>query len=195
MDESKKTDKGTGRIHVSHHGEKSAPHSEEHPKEETITLSLKEYEELKAQLEKSRNDCGSNLDGWQRERAEFSNYKKRIDREQDQLSQSITGSIIKKYLVILDDLELALKSRPTNKEGAAWAKGIELIARKIQSIVEGEGIERIAEARVQFDPNHHEAITHEEAPGFESGEVIEVIRPGYKLGERILRPAMVRVAK
>ena len=150
---------------------------------------------LRADLEKTRAEACANLDGWQRERAEFSNYKKRIERENELLHQNITGSVIKKYLVILDDLDLALKSRPKEGDGAAWAEGVELIARKLQSILDSEGIERINQNKVQFDPNLHEAISNEENPEFESGEIIEVVRQGYKLGDRILRPAMVRVAR
>ena len=103
--------------------------------------------------------------------------------------------MIKKYLVILDDLELALKDKPSDPAGAAWASGIELITRKLYTILEGEGVKRIYENKVPFDPNIHEAISHEENPEFESGEVIEVFRQGYTLGDRTLRPAMVRVAK
>lgn len=154
-----------------------------------------EIDTLKAELDKAKADACNNLDGWQRERAEFSNYKKRIDRENEQLHQTITGSVIKKYLVVLDDLTLALKSRPKEGEGAAWADGIELISRKLQTVLDSEGIERIDQNKVQFDPNLHEAISHEDNPDFESGEVIEVVRQGYKLGDRILRPAMVRVAR
>jgi molecular chaperone GrpE len=165
-------------------------------KSEGSTRELRhEIETLKRELEKAKAETCNNLDGWQRERAEFSNYKKRIDRENDQLRQNITGSVIKKYLVILDDLELALKARPKEGEGAAWAEGIELITRKLQSILDAEGIERINQNKVQFDPNLHEAISNEENPDFECGEIIEVVRQGYKLGDRILRPAMVRVAR
>ena len=84
-------------------------------KAEKITLDANRFEESDRTVEKAEAGCASNLDGWQRERAEFSNYKKRIERDQAQLSQDITGSIIKKYLVILDDLELALKSRPKER--------------------------------------------------------------------------------
>jgi molecular chaperone GrpE len=147
------------------------------------------------ELEKAAAQAAANLDGWQRERAEFSNFKRRIEREQAQQHQVLTGEILKKYLVILDDLELALKNKPREGEGAAWAEGISLIARKLQSVVEAEKVERICENNVPFDPNLHEAISNEENPDFESGYIIEVVRQGYKLGERILRPAMVRVAR
>jgi molecular chaperone GrpE len=158
-------------------------------------VSRKEHETLKEELAKAQAESKANLDGWQRERAEFSNYKKRIDRDNACLHQTVTGSIIKKYLVILDDLELALKAKPTSADGASWAEGIELIARKLQSVLDAEGIERINQNKVPFDPNLHEAISNEANPDFESGEVIEVVRQGYKLGDRILRPAMVRVAQ
>jgi molecular chaperone GrpE len=175
-------------------GKEEAKHHEK--KVEAVShVSKKEHDALKEELAKVQTESKTNMEGWQRERAEFSNYKKRIDRENALLNQTITGSIIKKYLVILDDMELALKNKPASVDGAAWAEGIELIARKLQSIMDSEGIERINQNKVQFDPNLHEAISNEEIPGFESGEVIEVVRQGYKLGDRILRPAMVRVAR
>ena len=173
---------GSGRTH-----EKKA--------EESTHASRHEHETLKADFEKARADACAHLEGWQRERAEFLNYKKRIDRENVQLNQTITGNVIKKYLVILDDLELALKNRPVQEDGVNWSEGIDLIVRKLQSILDSEGIERINQNKVQFDPNLHEAISNEENPNFASGEIIEVVRQGYKLGDRILRPAMVRVAR
>lgn len=170
-------------------------HSHEKKAEETAKTLRHELDELKASLEKAEAEAKTNIEGWQRERAEFSNYKKRIERDNSQLRQTLTGEMIKKYLVIFDDMELALKSRPKGGDGAGWAEGIELIARKLQNILDSEGIERINQNKVQFDPNLHEAISNEENPDFECGEVIEVVRQGYKLGDRILRPAMVRVAR
>lgn len=186
------------KTHSSHRGtrsgEKEIPESGE-GKAGEITLAVTQYEELQETLKKAEAGCASNLDGWQRERAEFSNYKKRVDRDQVLLSQVITGNVIKKYLVILDDLDLALKARPMDGEGAAWASGIELVARKLYSILESEGVTMIAENKVQFDPTIHEAISSEENDEFESGEVIEVVRTGYQIGDRVLRPAVVRVAR
>ena len=111
------------------------------------------------------------------------------------MKSNLTGEVIKKYLVVMDDLTLALKNRPSSPDGATWAEGIELIVRKLQTVIESEGIETIHQNKVQFDPNLHEAISNEDNPEFASGEVIEVVRQGYKLGDRILRPAMVRVAR
>jgi len=154
-----------------------------------------QLEAVQVELEKVTVQSAANLEGWQRERAEFANFKRRIDREQLLQRQYLTGEVIKKYLVILDDLDLALKNQPKEGEGAAWAEGIALISRKLQNILDSEGVERISDANIPFDPNLHEAISSEENPAFESGHIIEVVRQGYKLGDRILRPAMVRVAR
>ncbi len=159
------------------------------------TTLVEKIDQLKTRLAELEKEAADNLEGWQRERAEFSNYKKRVERDQAQSRQDITGAIIKKYLVVLDDLELALKDKPKNGPGEAWANGIELIARKLLAIIEAEGVELINQNRVPFDPTVHEAISSEENVDFESGEVIEVMRQGYKLGDRVLRPAMVRVAR
>jgi molecular chaperone GrpE len=177
--------------------EDSAPIQEEADAEdEQPTAAFKEeYQQLEKDLEQSRQQATQNLEGWQRERAEFSNYKRRIEREQAQMAQNITAEVIRKYLVILDDLERALKARPEEREGAAWAQGIELIYRKLQNVLEAEGVIRIQAETEMFNPNIHEAISHEESPEHESGDIIEVVQQGYKIGERIIRPALVRVAR
>ena len=154
-----------------------------------------EIEALQAELAESRTRADEYLDGWQRSRAEFANYKKRIERDQLAVSQNAAGRIIKRYLEILDDLERALKNPPQEGEGAAWANGIELIYRKFKSILESEGITPMEAEGQQFDPNLHEAITSEESDEHESGQIIEVLQQGYMLGDRVLRPAMVRVAR
>ena len=160
-----------------------------------IMIPKQEYEELKTELEKIRGEVSENYEGWQRERADFINYKKRIERDQIQKTRDITGEIIKKYLPVMDDIERALKARPAEAEGAKWAEGIELIYRKLSNIVENSGVERIEAEKTMFDPTIHEAITSEPSDEHESGEIIEVIQQGYKLGERVLRPALVRVAQ
>ena len=147
-------------------------------------------------LEELQAKADEYLDGWQRARADFANYKKRVERDQAQVYQNAAGSIIKRYLEVLDDLERALKNRPQDGEGAAWAEGIELIYRKLP--VHPGSRRRQADARPRaqfFDPNLHEAITQEDSREYESGQIIEVVKQGYMLGDRVLRPALVRVAK
>jgi molecular chaperone GrpE len=102
------------------------------------------------------------------------------------------GDILRRVLPVLDDLERALANRPAQD---AWADGLELIARKFQNILETEGLTRIAAEGQPFDPNYHEAISHEPSDEVESGHVIAVVQNGYTLGDRVIRPAMVRVAQ
>jgi len=102
------------------------------------------------------------------------------------------GDIVQKILPVLDDLELALANRPAED---AWAGGVELIARKFQSILESEGVKRIEAEGQPFDPNFHEAISHEPNADVPSEHVIAVARNGYVIGERVIRPALVRVAQ
>lgn len=152
-------------------------------------------EELQRHLEATQAKADEYLDGWQRARAEFANYKKRIEREQAIIYQNTAGNVIKRFLEVADDLERALKNRPNDQEGAQWANGIELIYRKVLATIEGEGVTRIEPNGQFFDPTYHEAISQEDSPGYESGQIIEVLQPGYMLGERVLRPARVRVAR
>lgn len=154
-----------------------------------------EIDALKLEIEELNQKSGEYLDGWQRERAEFVNYKKRMDREREQLKVNITGNVIRSYLEIIDDLELALKNKPAKGEGPTWAEGIELIYRKFLTMLETEGIKPMQVEGQIFDPNLHEAISQEPNEDFESGEIIEVVRNGYSIGERVLRPASVRVAQ
>ena len=154
-----------------------------------------DFDALQADLDAWQVKASEYLDGWQRSRADFANYKKRIEREQEQVYQNAAGSIIKRYLDVLDDLERALKNRPQAGDGAAWAEGIELIYRKFSVLLENEGVTAMQAEGEYFDPNLHEAITQEDNQDYESGQIIEVIKQGYLLGDRVLRPAQVRIAR
>ena len=159
--------------------------------ENTEQLSA-EIDALKRQLEESEAKLAESVQGWQRATADFQNYKKRIERDNEMNYASMKGDILKKVLPALDDLERALQNRPVDDP---WANGIELIARKFQTILENEGVKRIEALGAEFDPNFHEAISHEPADGTQSGHVIGVVQNGYMIGERVIRPAMVRVAQ
>ena len=95
---------------------------------------------------------------------------------------------------VIDDLQRALENRPEEGDGASWAEGIDLIYRKLNNILENADVKKMETDGQTFDPNIHEAISLEESPDHESGEVIEVVKQGYMLGDRVLRPASVRVA-
>ena len=144
------------------------------------------------QLAEAESKVSEYKDGWARSQAEFQNYRKRIERDNELTYANMKGDIIKKVLPALDDLERALQNRPVDD---AWASGIELIARKLQNILESEGVKRIEAKGAAFDPNFHEAITHEPSEEVESEHVIDVVQNGYMLGERVIRPALVRVAQ
>lgn len=163
--------------------------------EELVMVPQEEVEKLQKELDEIRSKADEYLDGWQRARAEFANYKKRVDRDQAQTYQVAAGNIVRRFLDVLDDLERALKNRPQNGDGAVWAEGIELIYRKLLTMLEGEGVKPMEIENDFFDPNLHEAVVSEENSEYESGQIIEVIRQGYTLGDRIIRPAMVRVAR
>jgi len=152
----------------------------------------KRVDEAEAKAREYEAKSAENLDGWQRAVAEFQNYKKRVDRDRENDKAIMKGDMLKRVLPVLDDLERALQNRP---DGDAWAGGIELIQRKFQSILEAEGLKRIKAEGTQFDPNFHEAISYEPADGLEGGQVIAVVQNGYMLGDYVVRPAMVRVAR
>jgi len=134
-----------------------------------------QLEDLRTLLEEMEAKTEEYLDGWQRSRAEFANYKKRILREQAEIHQTARGEVIKLYLDIADDLE-------------------RIIFQKLISRLESEGIRPMDALGQEFDPNIHEAIMKEESEEHESGQIIEVMQEGYWIGEKVLRPAQVRVA-
>lgn len=182
-----------------HHKEKEIQNEEvnETPAEAVATPEngeqlAAEMEALKRQIEAAEAKASEYKDSWMRSQAEFQNYKKRLDRDNELMYASMKGDIIKKVLPALDDLERALQNRPGDD---AWANGIELITRKLQNILNSEGVKRIEAEGMAFDPNFHEAISHEHNEDFESGQVIAVVQNGYMLGERVIRPALVRVAQ
>jgi len=145
---------------------------------------------LKTALEELDNKAEEYLDGWQRARAEFANYKKRVLRENMDIRQVARGEVIKLYLDIADDLERALQE----KHSEIWVEGIEIIFQKLRARLESEGIKPMNAMGEEFDPNIHEALMKEESEEFESGQIIEVMQEGYWIGDKVLRPALVRVA-
>jgi molecular chaperone GrpE len=151
-----------------------------------------EREALIQQLKDAESKVVEYKDGWARTQADFQNFRKRVDRDNDSFRASTKGDIIKKVLPVLDDLERALQNRPADD---AWASGIELVVRKFQNILEMEGVKKIEAKGLAFDPNFHEAISHEPSEEVESGYVIDVVQNGYVIGERVIRPALVRVAQ
>jgi molecular chaperone GrpE len=105
-------------------------------------------------------------------------------------------SVMKIFLSVGDDLERALNNKPEGEELESWINGIELIHQKLMNQMKNQGVERMEiNPGDEFDPNLHEAITQEDHPDFNEGQIIDVVQPGYRISERIIRPAMVRVAR
>ena len=158
-------------------------------------LPAPDLDTLQQELAAVTAQAAEYLDGWQRARAEFANYKKRVEKEQSEAYQNAAARIIARYLDVLDDFDRAMKDQPADGETAKWSEGISLIYRKFQALLEAEVVARIEAEGREFDPNLHEAVTHEDSDDHAAGHVIEVLRQGYRLGERVVRPALVRVAK
>ena len=129
-----------------------------------------------------------------RKTAEFENYRRRADKERRELTQHAADVLLEALLPVVDDFERALLADPgADPEG--YRKGVELIYRQLQDFLARRGVTPIEAVGRDFDPNYHQAITHEASPGRREGEVIEEVRRGYMHGDKLLRPAMVKVAK
>ena len=156
----------------------------------------REYAEIKEESEKVKAEAAENLEGLQRERASFANFKRRMEQDSMSVYDSSLADHVKPFLPVIDDLERAIKHQPISPEVQQWCIGLELIVQKLLKTLSEQGVEVInVKAGDNFDPNTQEAITHEEAEGFEDGQVIEPVRAGYKLKDKIIRPTLVRVAK
>jgi molecular chaperone GrpE len=129
-----------------------------------------------------------------RKTAEFENYRRRIERERREQADQSVADLILELLLIVDDFERALTVEPG--EGAeGYRKGVELIAAKLQDLLQKRGVRPIETVDHDFDPNLHQAVTYEESPGYRDGQIIAELRRGYMMNDRLLRPAMVKVAK
>lgn len=139
------------------------------------------------------------LEALQRERAAFINYRRRTDQERGETVAYANASLLKKLLPVVDDFDRALLAIPEHErkgKGSKWVEGIELIARKLHNLLEQEGVEPIEAKDQPFDPNLHEAVAFEEGDGSGHEDTVsEVFSKGYKLRDRVLRPAMVKVTR
>ncbi len=169
--------------------------------EEAVTVEEKpeeiheELERLREDLEKAQAQATEYLEGWQRAQAEFSNYKKRQEADRAQMIALANANLLRKLLPIVDDFERALASLPSSLSQLTWCEGVFLIKHKLDAVLETEGVEPIKVEGQTFDPHYHEAVTYEEVSGYQDGQIIGEVQRGYILGERVLRPALVRVAK
>jgi molecular chaperone GrpE len=158
-----------------------------------------------AELQRANDDLQSAREALQRERddfydrllrktAEFDNYRKRIERERREQADQAVVDLLLELLLVVDDFDRAL-TVDADEGGAAYRKGVELIHTKLHDVLRKYGVKPIEAVGADFDPNIHQAVVHESSADHREGEVIGVLRKGYVIGDRLLRPAMVKVAK
>jgi molecular chaperone GrpE len=153
------------------------------------TVAAPEGSEL-ADLQRERDDY---KDRWLRKGAEFDNYRKRVERERREQADQAVIDLLQELLLVVDDFDRALTVG--GDEGGAYRKGVELIHGKLHDLLRKQGVTAMDVLGADFDPNVHMAVMHEQSPEHREGEVIGELQKGYMLGDRLLRPAMVKVAK
>jgi molecular chaperone GrpE len=160
---------------------------------------LAELVASRAELKRLQNELGEAKEGIARRQADFENYRKRIERERSESHQRVVGDVARKLLPVLDNLNRALDAEKTvqsneSKEFRHFLHGVELINRQLNDVIESLGIVPIASVGERFDPHIHEAVVTEPSDKYEPDTVTEELARGYRIGDRLLRPAMVKVA-
>jgi molecular chaperone GrpE len=130
-----------------------------------------------------------------RKTAEFDNFRKRTERERQMLADTAAADLLQDLLPLVDDLERALKTEAGSEGAEAYRRGVELIHRQLSELLRKRGVRPIETEGGAFDPHFHQAVAYEPSGEHQEGEIIEEFRRGYLLGDRLLRPSMVKVAK
>lgn len=166
----------------------------EAPVKEGEEEAVDEVATLRQELEEAKVKEAEYLDGWQRARAELANARKRFQREREQAYTNAKADLLIHLLPIVDDFDRAFESLPDNPSTASWIEGIKLVQRKFLVLLEQERVEAIEAAGQEFDPLLHQAITHEPSTEVPEGHIIAEMQKGYRVGDRVLRPGVVRVS-
>ncbi|CAN5619044.1 nucleotide exchange factor GrpE [soil metagenome] len=155
---------------------------------------LADMAEVRQQLIAAEQEALENRAGWQRATADFLNFRRRTEQDREQNLGLANEALLSKLLVIADDFDRAVTQLPTELQGQGWTEGIVAIDRKLRLLLESEGVTPIAAEGRPFDPREHEAVVQEESDVPE-GTVTAELQRGYRIRDRVLRPAMVAVAK
>jgi molecular chaperone GrpE len=159
------------------------------------TKLLADIEALTAEKAAAQTQADEYLLALQRERAEFLNFKRRTAEERQRDLGLAAEDLIRKVLALADDFDLAIEKRPDSIAADPWFEGVSAIDRKLRSLLESEGVSTIVgDPGTPFDPREHEAIANVSGSGRRPGEIVEQLRRGYRLRDRVLRPALVAVA-
>lgn len=152
-------------------------------------------EQLERELKAARDEAARNHERWVRECADLENQKKRAARERAETSRFANEQILKDMLPIVDNLERAIEHARGGGNGAPLVEGVGLVLKSLLDVLERHGVRRIETKGTRFDPAHHEAMAHIESPTHEPNAVMDEHQAGYRLNDRLLRPALVTVAK
>jgi molecular chaperone GrpE len=159
------------------------------------TKLLADVEALTAERDAARQQADDYLAALQRERAEFQNFRRRTAEERERELGLAGEDLIRKVLALADDFDLAIDARPADLADNGWIEGIVAIDRKLRALLESEGVNQIdATPGRPFDPREHDAIVNVPGTGRADGEIVEEVRRGYRLRDRVIRPALVAVA-
>jgi molecular chaperone GrpE len=150
---------------------------------------------IAADLDKARNEAALYLDDLRRLQADFDNYRKRTLREQTARTASASQALVTRLLPVLDNFELAVSAAEQSRDFDRMLKGVEMVLGALREVLEGEGLVKIEAEGKPFDPERHEAVIAVEQEDAEPGTILDIVRAGYELGGKVLRPAMVKVAK
>jgi molecular chaperone GrpE len=154
-----------------------------------------ELEQLRAELEAAQTQAADHLASLQRTAADFANFRRRTAEDRERELGLASESLLRKLLAIADDFDRALDAMPSDLKGVGWIEGIVLLDRKLRLLLESEGVTPIEAVGRIFDPREHEAVTSVDAPERPDGEVLVEMQRGYRVRDRVLRPAMVAVAR
>jgi molecular chaperone GrpE len=152
-------------------------------------------EELEAALADAERRAEEAQAGWQRERADFTNYKRRSEQEAAERAGRAADDLLLKVVAIADDFDLAIEHVPVESRESPWVEGIGAIDRKLRLLLESAGVTALRTVGQPFDPREQQAISYEESADVPDGTVLRELQRGYRVGDRILRPALVAVAR
>lgn len=153
-----------------------------------------EVEQLRVELETARQEAQQSTQGWQRTAADFANYKRRTEQDREQTLGLANEALLSKLLAIVDDFDRAIANMPPELRELGWVEGIVAIDRKLRLLLDSEGLTPIEALGQPFDPREHEAVVREERPNVPEGTITAELQRGYRIRDRVLRPAMVAVA-
>lgn len=149
---------------------------------------------LEQEIERLKAESQHHLDQWRRTAANLENYRRRVEKERGEILKAGLATLIAQLLPVLDDLQRAFQTLPSTLRGLTWIDGVALIERKVDVVLEQHGLKEIEALGQPFDPALHQSILQEETSDYPDGQVMAVLQRGYMLHDKVLRPAMVKIA-